>query len=255
MLEGKFAVITGASEGIGLGIATALAQENAQVLLIARNREKLEQAGADLAGHGAPVHTMSADLSQSDTIKQLSSDILARWPQIDILVNNAGIARFTPFEACEEAELDQHINLNLKAPFLLTQGLLPGLIRAQGAVINISSYFAKRMLADRPCSAYSASKGAIESLTKALAFELGPIGVRVNAIAPGTIDTPMVQRNLQALSNDQRAAFVNRIKNLYPLGRLGQAHDVARMVVFLASDQAEWITGASLAVDGGLTTH
>jgi len=255
MLKDKFAVITGASEGIGFGIAKAFVENHANVLIIGRHAQKLDEAKSALGRFADSVHTMTGDLSQPCIIKRISSQILAQWPKIDILVNNAGIAKFTPFEHCEEHELDEHIALNFKAPFILTQTLLPSLRQQRGAVINISSYFARRMLADRPSSAYSSSKGAIESWTKALAFELGPQGIRVNTIAPGTIDTPMMQRNMAALSDEQRTLFLTRIQNLYPLGHLGKIEDIARMAVFLASDQAEWITGANMVVDGGLMTH
>jgi NAD(P)-dependent dehydrogenase (short-subunit alcohol dehydrogenase family) len=122
-------------------------------------------------------------------------------------------------------------------------------------VINISSYFARRMLPDRPSTAYSLTKGALESFTKALAFELGPRGVRVNAIAPGSVATPQLEENLQRLDEYAKDRFKAMIQSIYPLQTIGEPDDVANMAVFLASEKAKWITGGIFPVDGGLTTN
>ncbi len=151
--------------------------------------------------------------------------------------------------------MDYHLNLNVKAPYLLSQVLLDDLIAAQGNIINVSSYFARRMLPDRPSTAYSLTKGALESFTKALAFELGPQGVRVNAIAPGTVDTPQVAINMERLDESAKERFRSMIRTIYPLQRIGHIDDIGNMAAFLASDLAKWITGAVFAVDGGLTTN
>jgi NAD(P)-dependent dehydrogenase (short-subunit alcohol dehydrogenase family) len=174
--------------------------------------------------------------------------------RIDILVNNAGIGRFVPFDATDENTLDYHIGLNVRAPYLLTQALLDDLVAAQGNVINISSYFARRMLLDRPSTAYSLTKGALESFTQALAFELGPRGVRVNAIAPGSVTTPQFEANLGRLDHAAKARFFEMAQTIYPLQTIGEPQDVGHMAVFVASDHAKWITGAIIPVDGGLTT-
>ncbi len=122
-------------------------------------------------------------------------------------------------------------------------------------MINISSYFSHRMLPGRPSTAYSLTKGAIDAFTKALAYEAGPHGVRVNAISPGTVNTPLVQANIDRLTEEGKTKFKEMIKTIYPLGRIGEPDDVSGAAVFLASDQARWMTGTIMAVDGGLTTN
>ena len=254
LLSGKKAVITGASDGIGFGIAKAFAKNGADVLLIARDSKKLDKASAELTGYGVNVKTISVDLSDITVTEKISEQILSEWDEIDILVNNVGIAKFTPFSDVMENEFDLQLNLNVKAPYLLTQRLLPALGKAKGSVINISSYFAQRMLPGRPSTVYSLTKGAINSFTKALAYELGPKAIRVNAIAPGTVNTPLVQSNINRLSVEERAKFYEMIKTIYPLGRIGEPDDLGGIAVYLASDEARWVTGSIINVDGGLTT-
>ncbi|MBI3753958.1 MAG: SDR family oxidoreductase [Deltaproteobacteria bacterium] len=253
-LSGKKAVITGGSDGIGFGIAKALANNGADVLLIARDPDKLKRASAELARNGVAVKAISADLSDASAVEKISAQLLAEWSELSILVNNAGIARFTPFSEVTESEFDLHLNMNVKVPYLLTQRVLPALEKAKGSVINISSYFALRMLPGRPSSVYSMTKGAINSFTKALAFELGPRGVRVNAIAPGTVNTPLVQSNINRLSEEGKNKFYESIKTIYPLGRIGEPEDLGGIAVYLASDEAKWVTGSVISIDGGLTT-
>lgn len=255
-LNNKNAVITGGSDGIGLGIAKAFAREGANLLLIGKDPEKLQKAQQALLNEFAvQVHTLSADLSKTETVTEVVKDIERLLPTVDILVNNAGLGKFVPFEQVDNTLYDAHFNLNVKAPYFLTQGLLPALVKSKGNVINISSYFAHRMLPNRATTVYSATKGALNSFTKALAFEVGQLGVRVNAIAPGSISTPQFNRNLQALTPEKQAAFETMVKEIYPLQHIGTPEDIAKACVFLASDNASWITGTVLAVDGGLTTN
>ena len=256
VLENKNAVITGGSDGIGLGIAKAFAQNGANLLLIGKDPNKLERAQQALLNEFAvQVHTLSADLSKTETVTEVVKNIEQLLPAVDILVNNAGLARFVPFEQVDNTLYDAHFNLNVKAPYFLTQGLLPALVKSKGNVINISSYSVHRMLPNRAATVYSATKGALNSFTIALAFEVGHLGVRVNAIAPGNISTPQFNRNLQALTAEKQAAFETMVKEIYPLQHIGTPQDIAQAAVFLASDNASWITGSILAVDGGLTTN
>lgn len=255
-LNNKNAVITGGSDGIGLGIAKAFAREGANLLLIGRDPEKLQRAQQTLLNEfGVQVHTLSADLSKTETVTEVVKDIERLLSTVDILVNNAGLAKFVPFEQVDNSLYDAHFNLNIKAPYFLTQSLLPALVKSKGNVINISSYSVHRMLPNRAATVYSATKGALDSFTKALAFEVGHLGVRVNAIAPGNISTPQFNRNLQALTPEKQAAFEAMVKEIYPLQHIGTPEDIAKACVFLASDNASWITGTVLAVDGGLTTN
>ena len=255
-LNNKNAVITGGSDGIGFGIAKAFAREGANLLLIGKDPEKLQKAQQALLNEfGVQVHTLSADLSKTETVAEVVKGIEQLLSKVDILVNNAGLGKFVPFEQVDSTLYDAHFNLNVKAPYFLTQGLLPALVKSKGNVINISSYFAHRMLPNRATTVYSATKGALNSFTKALAFEVGHLGVRVNAIAPGSISTPQFNRNLQALTPEKQAAFEAMVKEIYPLQHIGTPEDIAKACVFLASDNASWITGTVLVVDGGLTTN
>lgn len=195
------------------------------------------------------------DISNKDSIFEIVRQVREKNVKINLIVNNAGIANFIPFSDTDMQALDYHLNLNVKAPYLLTQAFLDDLVNCRGNVINISSYFARRMLPDRPSTVYSITKGAIESFTKALAFELGPRGVRVNAIAPGTVTTPQVAKNMERLDDKAKDRFKSMIKSIYPLQTIGEPEDIANMAVFLASDQAKWITGGIFPVDGGLTTN
>lgn len=255
MLKNKFAVITGGSDGIGLGIASAFTQNGAEVCLIARDIEKLEKAKESLSAYGTQVYIIPSDLSIAENVRVVADKILAICPSIDILVNNAGIARFIPFEESGEDVLDMHINLNIKSMYLMTNALYQSLVQTKGSVINISSYFADRMLSGRSSTAYSLTKGAVDSFTKSLAFESGRNGVRVNAIAPGSIETPQLKHNLQQMNEGKQQQFKDMISAIYPLQKIGDADDIAQTTVFLASDMAKWITGTVIHVDGGLTTN
>lgn len=255
LLKNKTALITGGSDGIGFAIATAFAEQGANLILIGRDREKLSRSEKLLKQYDITVHVIAADISNNDSISEIVEQVRAKNIKINILVNNAGIARFIPFSSTNIQALDYHLNLNVKAPYLLTQAILGDLIDSKGNVINISSYFSKRMLPDRPSTAYSMTKGAIESFTKALAFELGPHGVRINAIAPGTVATSQVGSNMECLDNEAKERFNAMITSIYPLQTIGEPRDIANMTVFLASEQAKWITGGIFPVDGGLTTN
>lgn len=255
MLERKNAVITGGSDGIGLAIATQFVKNGANVCLIARDENRLKAIVEKLLEYETEVYFIAADLSKISEIESVSQRILELFPQVDILVNNAGIGRFIPFEEMNEENLNMHLDLNVKSPYMLTNKLFRSLKKAKGNIINISSYFSHRMLPGRTTTAYSLTKGAINSFTKALAFEAGAAGIRVNAIAPGSINTPQLQHNMNQLTSEGLEQFENMIQNIYPMGRIGEPDDVAELAVFLASDKAKWITGVIYAADGGLTTN
>ena len=250
-LQGKFALITGGSEGIGLAIAQAFAREGATLCLVGRSAEKLARAQQQL-GETVTILT-PADLATDQGIDTVVAQVKAAGHALDILVNNAAVAPLAAFEHVTVEQYQSTMALNVTAPFFLTQRLLPHLAPHGSAVINISSYFAQKMIMRRPLSVYALSKGGLNALTKALAFELGPRGIRVNAIAPGTVDTPMRRQSVAAMSQENQLALQQYVERSYPLGRIGQPSDVAGMAVLLASDEAAWITGGIFAVDGGLT--
>ncbi|MFE0876964.1 SDR family NAD(P)-dependent oxidoreductase [Streptomyces smyrnaeus] len=248
----RFAVVTGGSEGLGLAIADALAHDGANLILAARNRDKLETAAKELGRHGTIVHTVSADLSAPEAPAQIAARIGKLTDRVDTLVNNVGTAHFASLADTTVDQMNTMWHLNVQVPLLLSQQLLPALVNARGSIINISSYWARKMVAGRHSAAYSATRGALNSMTRALASELGPQGVRVNAIAPGAVRTPKYERSYIApMTAEERTAHDEQIEHSYPLGRLGTAQDVATAAAYLAS--AQWTTGTILAVDGGLT--
>lgn len=249
-LGGKRALVTGGSDGIGLAIAEAFVREGADVLVVGRDTRKLGAAREKLGGGG---ETLAADLSTSAGIDAVVEHVKKAGRPIDILVNNAGVAFLVAFETVSEEQFQQSFALNVTAAFFLTQRLLPHLTPSGASVINISSYFANKMIPKRPSSLYSLSKGALNSLTKSLAFELGPRGIRVNAIAPGTVDTAMRRKSIENLPAAAQAELKAYVERSYPLGRIGQTKDLAGIAVYLASDEAAWTSGGIFAIDGGFT--
>jgi NAD(P)-dependent dehydrogenase (short-subunit alcohol dehydrogenase family) len=253
-LQGKRTLVTGGSDGIGLAIAEAFLREGADVLIVGRDAGKLEAARQKLTAPGpaGQVEILSADLATSPGIAAAVEHVKGTGRPLDVLVNNAGVAYLVPFETVSEAQFQHSFALNVTAAFFLTQGLLPH-FRAGASVINISSYFASKMIPKRPSSLYSLSKGALNSLTKSLAFELGPRGIRVNAIAPGTVDTAMRRKTVDNLPAEAQAELKAYVERSYPLGRIGRPDDLAGMAVYLASDEAAWTSGGIFAIDGGYT--
>lgn len=255
MLAGKKAVVTGGSGGIGFAIADAFVRNGSDVCIISRSKEKCETACKHLEKWGKNVKFILADFTDVSAVSAVAAEIIKKWGNIDILVNNAGVAIFSKFKDVDEEEFDKQIKLNFKSPYFFIQKMLPALIEQKSSIINISSYFAQRVLPQRPSSVYSASKGAINSLTKALAYELGPLGIRVNAIAPGTVNTALVRKNIGVIPEKERGKFWDGIKTIYPMGRIGEPEDIGGIAVYLASDEASWVTGSIINIDGGLTTN
>lgn len=239
-LTGKTALITGGSEGIGLAIATAFASEGANLVILARDQRKLD--GLTLAN----TRTIAVDLNHEDAIVAAVDSL-----DVDVLVNNVGLAQMPPPAELTKAQFDAMVHLNLRVPVLLTQLLHERL----NSIVNISSYWADKMVNGRPSSVYSATRGALNSLTKALANELAP-QVRVNAIAPGSIRTPTFERDyLGQMTVAQRDDDERSIQDAYPAQRIGEPEDVAQAAVYLASDDGRWVTGTVLRVDGGFTVR
>lgn len=253
-LHNKRALITGGSEGIGFAIADAFLREGADIVIVGRDAGKLRSARDNLAkAHvGSAIETLSADLATSPGIEAVVAHVKGSGRPLDILVNNAGVAFLVPFETVSEEQFQQSFALNVTAVFFLTQRLLP-YFGSGASVINISSYFANKMIPKRPSSLYSLSKGALNSLTKSLAFELGPRGIRVNAIAPGTVDTAMRRKTVDTLPAEAKAELTAYVERSYPLGRIGRPDDLAGIAVHLASDAAAWTSGGIFAIDGGYT--
>lgn len=243
-LKGRVAIVTGAARGIGRGIALALAREGAAVAALDLQLSLLD----DLVGHvrlqGGQVLPLAVDVTRKVQIEQAVAWVVAEWGRVDILVNNAGIYEVLPIEAISEEQWDRVMAVNLKGAFLCCQAVIPAMKQqASGRIVSIASSAGKSggTLAG---AHYSVSKAGIICLTKQLARELGPYGITANAVAPGRIDTPMIR----LASDEENEAF--RLRT--PLGRLGTPEDVAGAVVFLASDEASFITGEIVDVNGGL---
>lgn len=244
-LEGKVALVTGASSGMGEEITKAMAAAGAGVVAVGRNEERLERVVAEA---GSEAFAIARDLTEDGAPKAVVDEAVERMGKLDILANVAGIMELGPLAETPVDSLDRQFRTNVRAPFELTQAALPHLREARGAIIFISSMAA--LAAFPESAAYTATKGAIEALARQLAVELAPDGIRVNAIAPGEIDTPM---NTEFYA--EHPEFVEEMQEFTPAGRLGKATDIAPAAVFLASDMAGFVYGVSLPVDGGIVAR
>lgn len=231
---------------------TAFRDRRANLFVVGKEAGGVEVARGKLAEAGTEVRAACLDLSRRAALDELVG--LARaLPRVDVLVNNVGIIGFTPIERVTHEEFDAFVDVSLRTCYFFVQALVAQLERSKGNVVNMSSYFATKILPDRRSSLYSMIKGAMSSLTRAQAFELGARGIRVNAIAPGTVDSPGRTAQIEVMEPGARRRLEEYNARAYPLGRIGQPDDVAKAILFLASDAADWITGSVLAVDGGLT--
>lgn len=247
---GAVAVVTGAAQGIGRAIAEELGSRGARLLLVDRNAEGLAATAAEMkAAHGEEPRTLIADLADPEAPKVLLEKIKRLDPRIDVLVNNAGIELDLPFEAITAVDFDRVIAVNLRAPLLLTQALIPLFPSTGGAIVNISSVHADRAFPN--AIPYACSKAGLVAQTRNLALELASRKIRVNAVCPGYIDTPMWDEWLKTMDNPEEVA--RHTASLHPIGRRGLPRDVASAVAYLAGPASDWVTGTCLVVDGGLT--
>ena len=245
-LSGKVAVVTGASKGIGAGIAKALAEAGASVVVnYASSREGADKVVGDILAKGGKAVTAQGDVSKADDIKRLFAETKAAFGPVDILVNNAGVYQFAPIEEVTEAEFHREFNINVLGVFLATQEAVKHFGPDGGSIINISSTATSLDLPT--ASLYTATKSAVDSITRVLAKELGPRNIRVNTIAPGGVETEGLH-TLGIIGSD----FEKQMVAQTPLGRLGQPGDIAPIAVFLASADSGWLTGETLSVSGGM---
>ena len=245
LLEGKVAIVTGASRGIGFAVAKAYACEGARVAVCGSREETAQKAVQELQKRcpGAQLLPVGVDVSDGEAIRAMVARVMERWGKIDILVNNAGITGAKPIFDMTDEDFESMIDINLTGPFKCTREVAKVMKQTGGCIINTSSLVGT--YASRMQTAYVASKFGINGLTKACARELGPYGIRVNAVAPGVVQTDMVA---QSVDGQMLAA----LKGMTPLGRVAQPDELAGAYVYLASDAASFTTGAILAVDGGI---
>jgi NAD(P)-dependent dehydrogenase (short-subunit alcohol dehydrogenase family) len=242
-LDGKTALVTGAGRGIGRAIALALAAAGAELILVSRTKSQLDEVAREIVATGGTAHMLPFDVTDTAAMRSAFAGV----ERLDILVNNAGLNRPQPFLEVDEATLDQLLTLNVRAAFLVAQSAAR-LMAAQGSgvIINMSSQMG-HVGSERDRTVYVMTKHAIEGLTKAMAVELAPKGVRVVSIAPTFVQTPLTKPFFD--DPETRKWIIDRI----PLGRGGTVEEVAQAVVFLASPAASLVTGSSLLVDGGWT--
>jgi 3-oxoacyl-[acyl-carrier protein] reductase len=242
-LQGHVALVTGASQGIGRACAVTLAKAGATVALAARNEEKLRDVAAQIEGEGGKAAAFRLDVTSGDAIKAAVKEISAQLGKIDVLVNNAGITKDNLLLRMKRADWDDVLATNLSAPFLLTQAVLSGMLKQHwGRIINITSIVGEMGAAGQVN--YASSKAGLIGLTLSVAREVASRNITVNAVAPGYIATAMTD----ALNEEQKAAITAQI----PLGRQGTDADIANAVLFLASNEASYITGHVLDVNGGM---
>lgn len=244
MTEARVAIVTGAGQGIGKAIAMSFHKKGACLAIVDLNPDIAEKTASEINAAGGRAFAFQADVSRVDDIKKMVEAVIAAFGRIDILINNAGILHKTPIEDITEDEWDRIMAINLKSVFFVTQQALPYMKeRGYGRIVNISS-LAGRMGGYANGVAYSASKAGIIGLSRAFATRLAQFGITVNAVAPGTTETDLIKQ----LPKEN----IEMLKQSIPMKRLGKPENIADTVAFLASDEAEFITGAVIDINGGI---
>ncbi len=244
---GKVAFVTGATSGIGQACAIAFAAAGAKVVGVGRNEEALREIETKIRELGAEALTIRANLADEQEAERAVQHATSVFGGIDVLVNAAGHISSGTIENTSLDAWDDMMNVNARAPFQLIQKALPSLIERRGNVVNISSVTGLRAFPG--VLAYCVSKAALDQLTRCASLELAAKGVRVNAVNPGVVVTEIHKRG--GMSEEAYAAFLEHSRTTHPLGRTGKPEEIASLVLFLASDQASWITGATYSIDGG----
>jgi len=246
-LNGKVAVITGGNAGIGEAIAKAFAREGAAVVITGRRQRELDRVATDIVNEQGKVLVVSGSVTDEPHAQETVRRAVQQFGRLDILVNNAGVGDFGKrVHEIDDATWARVIDVNLTGVFRMTRAALPQMLKqAKGAIINISSIASLVGLPTLP--AYAASKGALDALTRALAVDYAKEGIRCNVVNPGLIDTPMAAPLMD------NAEQLDAILSHYPLRRAGTPEEVASMVLYLASDEAAWVTGGTFPIDGGMT--
>lgn len=245
--NGKVAFVTGATSGIGQACAIAFAKAGAKVVCVGRKAEALQDVEQKIHELGAEILTINSDLARENEAQRVVEQAIQGFGGIDVLVNAAGHLSNGTIENTSLAAWDEMMNVNVRAPFQLMQKALPSLIERRGNIVNVSSVTGLRAFPG--VLAYCVSKAALDQLTRCSALELAAKGVRVNAVNPGVVVTEIHKRG--GMSDEAYAAFLEHSKTTHPLGRTGRPEEIAALVLYLASEQASWITGATYSIDGG----
>jgi NAD(P)-dependent dehydrogenase (short-subunit alcohol dehydrogenase family) len=248
--KGTVAAITGAGSGIGRGISTALAAAGARVVANDLDANGLDETLALVRAAGSDGVACVGDVRRREDVQCMVDDAVSAFGSLDVMVANAAVGVYADLADMTEEDLDRVLDVNLKGALTSAQLAIPALKeRGGGSIVFVTSVQAYATL--RGCVAYGAAKAGLVAATRALAVELGSEGIRVNAVAPGTIDTPMLARDLDGMNTADAAGFLERVRGANALGRIGTVEEVGDVVVFLVSDAARYVTGATLVADGG----
>src|SRR5215475_4558792 len=249
--QDKVALITGGGTGIGRSAAESLVALGAKVVINGRRKDILTEAQSQIDASGKKVTTVAGDIANPVTAQRMTEAALKHFGGVDILINNAGIFKPAPFLEHTADEVNAYLDIILKGTFFASQAAIPAMRqRGGGAIVNVGSMWATQAIGLTPSSAYSAAKAGVHALTRNLAIEFAKDRIRVNAVAPAVVETPVYST---FLTPEQVAEVLPGFNSFHPLGRNGQPKDVVAAILFLASDEAAWITGALLPVDGGVT--
>jgi len=246
-LKGRVALVTGATSGIGRATALRFAEAGARVALVGRSNEGLSEVAGQIKASDGEAVRVRADVTVEEDARRAVSEAVEQLGGLDVLVNAAGVISNGTIENTALADWDAMMNVNLRSVFHLMQLCAPHLERRPGNVVNVSSVTGLRAFPG--VLAYCVSKAGVDQLTRCAALELAPKGVRVNAVNPGVVVTNIHRRG--GMAEDNYAAFLERSKQTHPIGRVGTGEEVAELILFLASDRASWITGATYSIDGG----